>query len=147
MGCRGGFLPPSGEANSPLQRQVDHRSRALFGRSPHPRRLPPSAGGMSMGVSSIVTTGRQNRNGGPPNCPNYSPPGSGGGQGVVKPAWRGPPLCVRGFSVLVAICETRAFPGAVIPAKAGIYSASHWKCVADGLDSRSPPSRGQASRE
>jgi hypothetical protein len=34
------------------------------------------------------------------------------------------------------ICETRALPGAVIPAKAGIYSASHWKCVADGLDSR-----------
>ena len=34
------------------------------------------------------------------------------------------------------ICETRALPGAVIPAKAGIYSASHWKCAADGLDSR-----------
>jgi hypothetical protein len=34
------------------------------------------------------------------------------------------------------ICETRALPCAVIPAKAGIYSASHWKCAADGLDSR-----------
>jgi hypothetical protein len=34
------------------------------------------------------------------------------------------------------ICETRKLPGAVIPAKAGIYSASHWKCAADGLDSR-----------
>src|ERR1019366_3241357 len=33
-------------------------------------------------------------------------------------------------------CQTRALPGAVIPAKAGIYSASHWKCAADGLDSR-----------
>ena len=45
------------------------------------------------------------------------------------------------------ICEARAAPGAVIPAQAGIYSASHGKCAADGLDSRSPPSRGQASRE
>ncbi|MGD1156324.1 MAG: hypothetical protein ABSA41_10890 [Terriglobia bacterium] len=34
------------------------------------------------------------------------------------------------------ICETRALPGAVIPAEAGIYSASHWKCSAQGLDSR-----------
>jgi hypothetical protein len=34
------------------------------------------------------------------------------------------------------ICETRVLRGAVIPAKAGIYSASHWKCAADGLDSR-----------
>ena len=34
------------------------------------------------------------------------------------------------------ICETRALRGAVIPAKAGIYIASHWKCAADGLDSR-----------
>jgi hypothetical protein len=34
------------------------------------------------------------------------------------------------------ICETRALSGAVIPAKAGIYSESHWKCAADGLDSR-----------
>ena len=34
------------------------------------------------------------------------------------------------------ICETRALPGAVIPAQAGIYSGSHWKCAADGLDSR-----------
>ncbi len=33
------------------------------------------------------------------------------------------------------ICETRALPGAVIPAKAGIYSASRWGCPADGLDS------------
>jgi hypothetical protein len=32
--------------------------------------------------------------------------------------------------------ETRPMPGAVIPAKAGIYSAIHWKCAADGLDSR-----------
>jgi hypothetical protein len=34
------------------------------------------------------------------------------------------------------ICETRALPGAVIPAKAEIYSASRWKYIADGLDSR-----------
>jgi hypothetical protein len=34
------------------------------------------------------------------------------------------------------ICEIRALPGAVIPAKAGIYSASHWKGAAAGLDSR-----------
>ena len=34
------------------------------------------------------------------------------------------------------ICEIRALPCAVIPAKAGIYSASHWKCAANGLDSR-----------
>ncbi len=34
------------------------------------------------------------------------------------------------------ICEAGALPGAVIPAKAGIHSASHWKCAADGLDSR-----------
>jgi hypothetical protein len=34
------------------------------------------------------------------------------------------------------ICETQALPGAVIPAKAGIYSASPWKCAAEGLDSR-----------
>jgi hypothetical protein len=33
-------------------------------------------------------------------------------------------------------CGTAALPGAVIPAKAGIYSASRWKCAADGLDSR-----------
>jgi hypothetical protein len=34
------------------------------------------------------------------------------------------------------ICETRTLRGAVIPAKAEIYSTSHWKCAADGLDSR-----------
>jgi hypothetical protein len=34
------------------------------------------------------------------------------------------------------ICKTRALPGAVIPAKAGIYSAIDWKSSADGLDSR-----------
>ncbi len=34
------------------------------------------------------------------------------------------------------ICETRGLQGAVIPAKAGIHCASHWKCIADGLDSR-----------
>ena len=34
------------------------------------------------------------------------------------------------------ICETRAIPSAVIPAKAGIYFASHWRCAADRLDSR-----------
>jgi hypothetical protein len=58
-------------------------------------------------------------------------------------------LCVAGEAASLArqfpdaaetgtgvICETRALPGAVIPAKAGIYSASHWKCAADGLDSR-----------
>jgi hypothetical protein len=44
-----------------------------------------------------------------------------------------PPL--RGLGAGV-ISETRALPGAVIPAKAGIYSARRWKCAADGLDSR-----------
>jgi hypothetical protein len=34
------------------------------------------------------------------------------------------------------ICENRALRGAAIPAKTGIYSASHWKRAADGLDSR-----------
>jgi hypothetical protein len=34
------------------------------------------------------------------------------------------------------ICETRALPGAAIPAEAGIHYTSHWKCTADGLDSR-----------
>ena len=34
------------------------------------------------------------------------------------------------------IGETRALPSAVIPAKAGIHCASHWKCAADGVDSR-----------
>jgi hypothetical protein len=34
------------------------------------------------------------------------------------------------------ICETRALPDAVIAAQAGIYSASHGKCAAHGLDSR-----------
>ena len=44
-----------------------------------------------------------------------------------------PPL--RGLGADV-ISETRALPNTVIPAKAGIYSASRWKCAADGLDSR-----------
>ena len=35
-----------------------------------------------------------------------------------------------------AISFRRALPGAVIPAKAGIYSASHWERAADGLASR-----------
>jgi hypothetical protein len=34
------------------------------------------------------------------------------------------------------ICETRALPGAVIPAKAGIHPASRRKCAFKGLDSR-----------
>ena len=34
------------------------------------------------------------------------------------------------------ICETWALQAAVIPAKAGIYSASLRKCAADRLDSR-----------
>jgi len=34
------------------------------------------------------------------------------------------------------IVETRAVPGAAIPAQAGIYCASHWKCAGGGLDSR-----------
>ena len=34
------------------------------------------------------------------------------------------------------ICEIPSTPGTVIPAKAGIHSASHWKYAADGLDSR-----------
>jgi len=33
------------------------------------------------------------------------------------------------------LCDAGA-PRAVIPAKAGIHSASHWKCAAAGLDSR-----------
>lgn len=42
-----------------------------------------------------------------------------------------------------ATCEARALPGAGIPAKAGIYSASHWRCVADGRD---PHLRGNNQR-
>ena len=34
------------------------------------------------------------------------------------------------------IRETSALHAVVIPAKAGIHSASHWKHAADGLDSR-----------
>jgi hypothetical protein len=34
------------------------------------------------------------------------------------------------------ICETWALPAAVIPAKAGIYSANLRKCAVDRLDSR-----------
>jgi len=34
------------------------------------------------------------------------------------------------------ICETRAVAGEVIPAEAGIYSVSPWKCRTDGLHSR-----------
>src|ERR1019366_5936346 len=34
------------------------------------------------------------------------------------------------------ICDARALPGTVLPAPARIYSARHWKCAADGLDSR-----------
>ena len=34
------------------------------------------------------------------------------------------------------ICAKRALPGAVIPAKAGIHFAGHWKYADDGLDSR-----------
>jgi hypothetical protein len=37
------------------------------------------------------------------------------------------------------ICETGALPAAVIPAKAGIYSANPRKCAVGGLDS--PPWR------
>src|ERR1019366_7558008 len=40
-GCRGRFMPPSGEVNSPLLRQVDHLSRALFGRKTSPSKLTP----------------------------------------------------------------------------------------------------------
>jgi len=36
------------------------------------------------------------------------------------------------------ICETRTLMRTVIPAKAGIHSASHWKYAAEGLDSCSP---------
>ena len=35
-----------------------------------------------------------------------------------------------------AIVATWALPRAAIPAKAGINPASHWKCAANGLDSR-----------
>jgi hypothetical protein len=34
------------------------------------------------------------------------------------------------------ICKPRTLPGAVIPAKAGICSARHWKCAGGGVDSR-----------
>ena len=34
------------------------------------------------------------------------------------------------------ICKRGALPGAVIPAKAGIYPAGHWKRACGGLDSR-----------
>jgi hypothetical protein len=34
------------------------------------------------------------------------------------------------------ICRTWALEAAVIPAKAGIYSANLWKCAVIGLDSR-----------
>jgi len=34
------------------------------------------------------------------------------------------------------ICGTRGLAGTVIPAEAGIHTASHWKCAADALDSR-----------
>ena len=40
------------------------------------------------------------------------------------------------------ICDTWALPLAVIPAKAGIYSAARWKCSTDRLDS---PLRGNDS--
>ena len=33
-------------------------------------------------------------------------------------------------------CETRALPGAAIPAKAGIHPVGHWKWTAEWLDSR-----------
>jgi hypothetical protein len=46
---------------------------------------------------------------------------------------RGPQVRIGSSGV---ICETRTLAGAVIPAKAGIYSANYWKCAADGLDSR-----------
>jgi hypothetical protein len=34
------------------------------------------------------------------------------------------------------ICDARPLPSAVIPAKAGIHSASYRKCADEGLDSR-----------
>ena len=43
---------------------VDRDARTPFGPSPHPCRLAPRAGGMSMGVNMIFPTGRKNRKGG-----------------------------------------------------------------------------------
>jgi hypothetical protein len=42
-------------------------------------------------------------------------------------------------SWVVFICKIRALPSIVIPAKAGIHSASPWKCPANGVGF--PPSR------
>src|SRR5271157_993033 len=60
--------------------------------------------------------------------PNYNQQG-----GLVKKTEKTEKTETPGSGV---ICETRALPGAVIPAKAGIHCASHWKCAADGVDSR-----------
>ncbi len=46
------------------------------------------------------------------------------------------PLAGLKHWTLVSFARHGALPGAVIPAKAGIHSASHWKYAADGLDSR-----------
>src|SRR5208283_4892007 len=48
----------------------------------------------------------------------------------------GAPAKKQPHRVLVSFARHGALPGAVIPAKAGIHSASHWKYAADGLDSR-----------
>jgi hypothetical protein len=45
------------------------------------------------------------------------------------------PLAQMGFPVGDVIWNRIPFEMAVNPAKAGIYSASHWKCDEDGLDS------------
>jgi hypothetical protein len=43
---------------------------------------------------------------------------------------------VKAFVGTGVTCETWALQAAVIPAKAGIYSANLRKCAVDGLDSR-----------
>src|SRR5437016_1012265 len=45
-------------------------------------------------------------------------------------------VCKRQVRRVVVSFEGHGRSGAVIPAKAGIHSASHWKCTAEGLDSR-----------
>jgi hypothetical protein len=53
------------------------------------------------------------------------------GEANTEPKHLGNPKWATGV-----ICETWALEAAVIPAKAGIYSANLRKCVVDGLDSR-----------
>jgi hypothetical protein len=76
-------MPPSGEINSPLLRQVDHLSRALFGRKTCPSKLPPCLIYVNT-VITLVAHGQAVFFGEVPNCPNYSPAGPGREQRVLK---------------------------------------------------------------